>query len=125
MRQLNVLRETIVSGLYDLTRSEYFTLFIVYQMFALRNLMSTIIKALAYRMYKILTGSRDDSGSWPKYIFWKRYIVSLCPGVSLFPRLRHILVWSNKDKEHSYFLATFTQLLFKTKKIYYHYCIKK
>ena len=63
MRQLNVLRETIVSGLCDLTRSEYFTLFIVYQMFALRNLMSTIIKALAYRMYKILTGSRDDSGS--------------------------------------------------------------
>ena len=125
MRELDVLRETIVSGSYDLTRSEYFTLFIVYQMFALRNLMSTIIKALAYRMYKILTGSRDDSGSWPKYIFWKRYIVSLCPGVSLFPRLRHILVWSNKDKEHSYFLATFTQLLFKTKKIYYHYCIKK
>ena len=63
MRELDVLRETIVSGSYDLTRSEYFTLFIVYQMFALHNLMSTIMKALAYRMYKILTGSRDDSGS--------------------------------------------------------------
>ena len=37
------------------------------------------------RIYKTLTGSRDDSGSWPKNIFCKRYIVSLCP------RLRYVL----------------------------------
>ena len=67
--------------------SEYLTLFNVNRMFTLRNLVSTIMKARVYRMYKILTGSREDSGSWPKDIFCKRYLVSLCPGVSLCPRL--------------------------------------
>ena len=70
--------------------SEYLTLFTVYRMFALRNLMSTIMKARVYRLYKILTWWRDDSSSWPKGTFCKRYIVSLCPGVSLFPRLRYV-----------------------------------
>ena len=65
--------------------SEYLTLFTVYRMFTLRNLVSIIMKARAYLMYKILTRSRDDSGSWPKDIFCKRYIVSLCP------RLRYVL----------------------------------
>ena len=69
--------------------SEYLTLFTVYRMFTLCNLVSTIMKARAYRMYKILTGSRDDSSSWSKDIFCKIYIVSLCPGVSLCPRLRY------------------------------------
>ena len=69
--------------------SEYLTLFTVYRMFTLRNLVSTIMKARAYRMYKILTGSQDDSGSWPKDIFCKRYLVSLCLGVSLCPRLHY------------------------------------
>ena len=58
---------------------KYLTLFTVYWRFTLRNLMSTIMKASAYSTYKILTGSREDSGSWPKDISCKRYIISLCP----------------------------------------------
>ena len=80
--------------------SEYLTLFTVYRMFTLRNLVSIIMKASAYLMYKVLTRSRDDSGSWPRDIFCKRYIVSLCP------RLRYLQV------DHWYMLPSGRSLIY-------------
>ena len=55
--------------------TSHFLLFIE----CLRYVMSNIMKAHVYCTYKILTGSREDSSSWPREIFCKTYIVSLCP----------------------------------------------
>ena len=70
---------------YIRNSSEYLTHFTVYRMFALHNLMSTIMKALAYCMRKIIA---VDSGMItvhdPKIYFAKDILSDFAPGYAKF-----------------------------------------